>query len=333
MRKIWILGLEPLETRYTGEWYPQFEKTLKDFHKSVDYEFIHGERIQMDLKSKFFLDPLGTNIWKCTQMAEILKRFDGVDDGDVILTWDFWHPGLECLAYARSFLGKKFFIAGIAHAGTYDPWDLTYQIGMGQYGKFFEEGWFKILDAVFVATNFHKDLILKTRLIEPEKIWITGLPVDLKNVGRFAKKWKDKKDQIVFTGRKSKEKGYEQVLYLKNTERLPIVIALDLGLSKAEYHKLLGESKVVFAPSKQETFGYGIVEGIANGCIPVVPDALSFQDYVLSRYRYPELTDIINWLLMCLEDLRGLDPKQVEAVKKYDYKTAIGNMIDVMRRL
>lgn len=329
MKKIWILGLEPLETRYTGEWYPQFKEVFKKF--GVKYEFIYGERIKMDLQSKFFLDPLGTNLWKASQMTEMLKRFDKVGDGDVILTWDFWHPGLECLAYVRSFLDKKFYVVGVAHAGTYDPWDLTYQIGMGQYGKFFEEGWFKILDAVFVATQFHKDLILKTRSVEESKIHVTGLPVDLKKVGRFAKKWKNKKNQIVFTGRRSVEKGFEEVLSLKDLWKLPIIVALDLGLTKPQYHKLLGESKVVFAPSKQETFGYGIVEGIANGCIPVVPDTLSFRDYVLPKYRYKEFTDIVFWLTNSF-DSDGLDPEQFEAVKQYDYKYVIGNMIRIMVR-
>jgi hypothetical protein len=206
VKKVWILGLEPLETRYTGEWYLQFKKVFKNL--GIKNEFIYGERVEMNLQSKFFLDPTGTNIWKCTQMANMLKKLDKVGDGDIILTWDFWHPALECLAYARSFLQRKFYLMGIAHAGTYDPYDLTYQLGMGSYGKFFEEGWFKILDAIFVATQFHKDLILKTRSVEEDKIYITGLPVDLKGVGKFAKKWKNKKNQIVFTGRKSIEKVF-----------------------------------------------------------------------------------------------------------------------------
>jgi len=324
--KIWILGLEPLETRYTGEWYSQFKKVFKEL--GVSHEFIYGDVVTMNLESKFFLDPIGTNIWKTTQMSRMLNKFDKVREGDAIFTWDFWHPALECLAYIRSFLKKKFYLVGIAHSGTYDPWDLTYQIGMGRYGKFFEEGWFQILDKVFVATTFHKELILKSRTVDERKLCVTGLPVDIEHVSRFRKPWGQKEDLIVFTGRKSAEKGYDLVLKLRNDLNLPIVVALDLGLKKKDYHKLLGKAKIVFAPSKQETFGYGVVEGIANGCVPVVPNGLSFQDYVLKKFRYEEgwsFREILSNGRLLLDPLLE---EQEMAISKYDYKKVIRIMAD-----
>jgi len=333
--KIWILGLEALETRYTGEWYPQFAEVLEE--SGIEFEFILGSRVTMNLESKFFLDPVGTNIWKCSQMEKMLRRFDEVKDGDVIFTWDFWHPGLECLAYARSFLGKKFFLAGIAHSGTYDPWDLTHQLGMEEYGKSFEEGWLNILDKIFVATDYHRRLILGARNVDPKKLVITGLPVDIKHLFSFRTPWEERLNQIIFTGRKSKEKGYDLVLNLKE-KGLPIVVALDYGLSKKAYHELLGSSKVVFAPSQQETFGYGVVEGICAGCIPVVPDRLSFQDYVISEYRYdddylePETIAPFE-LKAALQSTACVNRKQLELVQWYDYKSVVFRMIVEMEKL
>jgi|GEM_PF-4492994 len=328
--KIWILGLEALETRYTGEWYPQFTEVLEE--QNLEFEFIPGSRVTMNLESKFFLDPVGTNIYKCSQMEKMLRRFDEVKDGDVIFTWDFWHPGLECLAYARSFLGKKFFLVGIAHAGTYDPFDLTHQLGMEEYGKSFEEGWFNILDKVFVATGYHQRLILSQRRVDYTKLAVTGLPVDTAHLASFRHPWKERSDQIIFTGRKSKEKGYDLVLNLQK-KGLPIVVALDLGLSKGQYHRLLGTSKVVFAPSKQETFGYGVVEGICAGCIPVVPNRLSFEDYILPKYRYSDPSEIVERLYEALGSSSCVDDQQLEMVQHYEYRAVIKRMIDKMLNL
>jgi len=285
----------------------------------------------IDVEKTHNFATLGGVVHNCTQMANMLKKLDKVGDGDIILTWDFWHPALECLAYARSFLQRKFYLMGIAHAGTYDPWDLTYQIGMGSYGKFFEEGWFKILDAIFVATKFHKELILKNRTVEEKKIHITGLPVDIEHVSRFRKPWPKKDKVIIFTGRKSVEKGYDFIQWIIEKFKLPIIVALDQALSKTQYHALLGGSRVVFAPSKQETFGYGIVEGIANGCIPVVPDSLSFCDYVMEKYRYKDFDNIVDLLLLQLNKFDGLDSDQFTQIQKYGYETVIGNMVKVMK--
>src|SRR3990167_10634378 len=117
-RKIWYLPLEPLNTRYTCEWYWQFEEVFKE--EKIPYEYIIGEHVDSKLEEKFFLDPKATNIWKFTQLINLIKRIDEVKDNDVIFLPDIWFSGIESLAYIKHFLDKKFKINGILHAGTYD---------------------------------------------------------------------------------------------------------------------------------------------------------------------------------------------------------------------
>jgi hypothetical protein len=50
-------------------------------------------------------------------------------------------------------------------------------------------------------------------------------------------------------------------------------------LSKAEYHTLLGQAKMVFSASNQETLGISVCsEGPLLGAIPYAPDRLSYTE-------------------------------------------------------
>ena len=71
-----------------------------------------------------------------------------------------------------------------------------------------------------------------------------------------------------------KFKKYPNILLEKNVPRSHIV-------------RTLNESKVYFSPS-HETFGISVIEGIAAGCIPIVPDTGAHKEIVpISDLRYP----------------------------------------------
>lgn len=312
------MTLEKIETRYTCEWYKQFKVIFQQ--EKVEYEYIDGDHVDSKLEGKFFLDPIGTNIWKLSQMRKLIERIGEVKDDDVIFFADLWFPGIEILPYIKAMTNKKFKIVGILHAGTYDKYDLTHQTGMASWGQLLEESWFKFVDKIFVATQFHKQLICNNRKVNPKKIVITGLPIDCVKLGFYERK---KKKQIIFTGRKGKEKGYDIIqAFIKIG--FPVKVALDMNLSKLEYYKLLGESAVVFAPSLQETFGYGIVEGMAMNCIPIVPDRLSYKEIVPKCYRY---TNIQQAKKKLSEALITNDSSLKNEVKRYHYIDVIKRMI------
>ena len=319
--KIWYLPLEKIETRYTLEWYNQFKEVFEK--EGYDYEYIDGEKVVSDLKSKFFLDPVATNIWKLSQMKKLIKRIDEVKDDDIIFFPDLWFPSIEMLPYIKHLTDRKFKIVGILHAGTYDVNDLTYKSGMEYFGKELEQSWFSFIDKIFVATQFHKDMILCRREINPKKIIVTGLPVDVDKLKKYESK--EKVNRIAFTGRKADEKGYDLVMKLKR-KGYPIKVALDYKFSKEEYYKFLGNSKIVFAPSKQETFGYGVVEGMCMNCVPVVPDRLSFQEYVPDNFRYKKNSEIEEYLDFALK--KKFFPFFRMMVEDYDYKNVIKKMIE-----
>ena len=251
-------------------------------------------------------------------MLKLLKKCKFEKD-DVIFIPDFWFPSVEVLSYIKHLADKKFKIVGIAHAGTYDCHDLTHQVGMQYFGKSLEEAWFSIFDKIFVATEFHKQMILNNRLVDKEKIKVTGLPVDVKGLAKYKS---NQRGGTAFTGRKSVEKGYEEIRYLER-EGMHINILLDFELSKKEYYKVLGHSSKVIAPSKQETFGYGIVEAMAMDVVPIVPDSLSFMEYVPKKYRYKNINEMNDMIYT----IYTKQPNLSQYVKKFQYQKVIKDMI------
>jgi hypothetical protein len=102
-----------------------------------------------------------------------------------------------------------------------------------------------------------------------------------------------KRDLIVFPHRIAPEKQVEIFRDLK--EQLPqyeFVVCQDQELTKNEYHNLLGEAKIVFSCSLQETLGIGCYEGALVDAIPLVPNRLSYSEMYDSQFKYPS-----NWTL------------------------------------
>lgn len=55
---------------------------------------------------------------------------------------------------------------------------------------------------------------------------------------------------------------------------------------RSEYEKLLARSDIVVSSANQEFFGISIIEAVANGAIPVLPDALSYPELFPAEYRF-----------------------------------------------
>ena len=97
-----------------------------------------------------------------------------------------------------------------------------------------------------------------------------------------------KRDLILFPHRIAPEKQVEIFRDLK--EHLPqyeFVVCQDQQLSKNDYHNLLGEAKIVFSCSLQETLGIGCYEGAIVDAIPMVPDRLSYSEMYFDTFKYP----------------------------------------------
>ena len=304
---VFLVDLESVETRYTGQWKSHVPQLLKKAGHNV--QVICGpEDIPSATTPGAFLNFGGTNIYKARQVETMGRLFCNgtVRPGDHFIFTDAWHPGVINLRYMSELLSIPITIHGLWHAGSYDPQDfLGRLVGNKPWVRHAEKSFFAAFDHNYFATQFHIDMFC-TNLLDDglcENPWADEDKQDMIDVGKIVRsgwpmeymedtltmyKNMPKRDLILFPHRIAPEKQVEIFRDLK--EQLPqyeFVVCQDQQLTKNEYHNLLGEAKLVFSANLQETLGISWYEGAVVDAIPMVPDRLSYSEMAFDTFKYP----------------------------------------------
>ena len=307
---VFLIDLEAVETRYTGEWKRHVPALLRKAGHNV--QIISGpEDIPTATTPGAFLNFGGTNIYKSSQVEQMGRLFcsGSVHPGDHFVFTDAWHPGIINLKYMSELLGIPVVTHGLWHAGSYDPQDfLGRLVGNKHWVRHAEKSFFHAFDYNYFATQFHIELIFTNLLNDypTENPWLeedlaelragtfsdkfvrTGWPMEYMEEVLLLYKGMTKRDLILFPHRIAPEKQVEIFRDLK--EHLPqyeFVVCQDQQLTKNEYHNLLGEAKMVFSANLQETLGISCYEGAVVDAIPMVPDRLSYTEMYYDTFKYP----------------------------------------------
>ena len=301
MANIFLVDLEAVETRYTGQWKAHVPSLLRKAGHHV--QVIHGPTdIPSATTPGAFLNFGGTNIYKSVQVEQMGRLFcnGSVHPGDHFIFTDAWHPGIINLKYMSELLQIPVTIHALWHAGSYDPQDfLGRLIGNTPWVRHSEKAFFHAIDHNYFATEFHIKMFsenllgldtstIKESYIKEGKIVQTGWPMEYMVDTLDMYKDMEKKNIILFPHRIAPEKQVEIFRDLK--EHLPqyeFVVCQDQQLTKNEYHNLLGEAKLVFSANLQETLGISWYEGAIVGAIPMMPDRLSYSEMALDTFKYP----------------------------------------------
>ncbi len=299
--KIFLIDLEAVETRYTGQWKAHVPSLLKKAGHNV--QVISGPTdIPSATTPGAFLNFGGTNIYKSSQVEQMGRLFcsGSVYPGDHFIFTDAWHPGIINLKYMSELLDIPVKIHALWHAGSYDPHDfLGRLIGDAPWVRHAEKSFFAAIDHNYFATEFHIDMFCKNLLSDTfddtiqqfkdeGKIIRSGWPMEYMTDTLLMYKNMPKKNLILFPHRIAPEKQVEIFRDLK--EHLPqyeFVVCQDQQLTKNEYHNLLGEAKLVFSANLQETLGISWYEGAIVDAIPMVPDRLSYKEMAFDTFKYP----------------------------------------------
>jgi glycosyltransferase involved in cell wall biosynthesis len=310
MSRIFLVDLEAVETRYTGQWKTHVPKLLRK--AGHDVQIISGpEDIPSATTPGAFLNFGGTNIYKSRQVEQMGRLFcsGSVHPGDHFIFTDAWHPGVINLKYMSELLQIPVTIHGLWHAGSYDPQDfLGRLIGNAKWVRRAELSFFHAFDHNYFATEFHVKMFFDNLLHQgmptenpwyaedweerynSGKIVLTGWPMEYMEDTLLPYKNMPKRDLILFPHRIAPEKQVEIFRDLK--EHLPqyeFVVCQDQQLTKNEYHNLLGEAKLVFSANLQETLGISWYEGAIVNAIPMVPDRLSYTEMAFDTFKYPSV--------------------------------------------
>jgi len=310
---VFLIDLESVETRYTGQWKSHVPDLLRK--AGHDVQVIAGPTdIPSATTPGAFLNFGGTNIYKANQVEQLGRLFcaGAVQSGDHFIFTDAWHPGIINLKYMSELLNILVTTHGLWHAGSYDPQDfLGRLIGDAPWVRHAEKSFFHSFDHNYFATDFHINMFVdnllengvksenpwasedKASLFMNKKIVRSGWPMEYMQDTLAPYKGIAKRDLILFPHRIAPEKQVEIFRDLaRDLPQYEFVVCQDQTLTKDQYHTLLGQAKIVFSANLQETLGISWYEGCLVDAIPLVPDRLSYQEMALDAFKYPsEWTD------------------------------------------
>ena len=315
MSKLYYMGLEPYEGRYTLQLQQWSEAAFK--RRGIDYEIIHGDILD-DSKSIVtgqVLDAHGRSYYSLTQMANLVKKMKSgeITWEDTIFFEDMFTPGIEAIPYIVDQLPWEYqpeiYVRCLAQ--TIDPddflhvWDM--QEWMGHYEKMCDTWVTGIL-----ASNEEMVAHMKIAGWKAPIFNISGLAFDKDEVqSRVAeiKPFLHRKKRVVFAARFDQEKqpGFFMDLiedygkynrdvefavlsggplrsndekYLSRAKELEKTANFKIyeNLKKNEYYELLADSRVLFNCALQDWVSNTASEADALGTNCLYPAYRSFPE-------------------------------------------------------
>ena len=194
------------------------------------------------------------------------------------------------LIYDQNNLGAELLNKNVSRKYRKGFWKLYYQ-PYKLLSKFQKPN----LNARYIANSKYSAKILEEAV--GKKVDILYPSVDI-NQYKFLKK----KNQIAMLCRISPDKNLEFAIDVLNRQDKPVVIIgavtnmtmryfnklqemckshirISPNISRDNLKEILAESKIFFHTG-EETFGISVVEGIASGCVPIVPDNTAHRETV-----------------------------------------------------
>jgi glycosyltransferase involved in cell wall biosynthesis len=351
MARIIYIPIEPLQERYSQQWYDNFPKAFKT--QGYETIVIDGIVLSDTVEVGTFLDINSTIHYKCAQLQTISKMFRSkqIQDGDIFFFGDLEFWGIESVRLLADLNQVDIKITAFLHAASYTIED-AFAIAE-PYQRYTEVGWISICDFVFVGSEYHKQAVVDRRLAPvnrldlADRIVVTGNPLWKEDYALTSVP--EKRDQLIISNRFDWEKrpnlslDFAYILKKRNPDLQIMIttsrnefksnkqwlvdyatalekdgiVTIKSGLSKAEYHEILAQSKVMLTNSIEENFGYCIIESCVYNTYPVLKNALSHPELVQGDERL--LFNDEDEVVSKIERLLSADFSVVHYAENYFY--------------
>ena len=214
MRKLFYMGLEPYEGRYTLQLQEWSERVFKK--KNIDYVIVPGTTIDntKSISVGQVLDAHGRSYFGMSQLMNLVQmmRNGEVTAKDAVFFEDMFQPGIESLPYIMCQIPEeqrpKIFLRCLAQA--VDPDDFVHVWGMGKWMSLYEKMCNEIPNVHILATN--EEMVAHMRIAgwEAPIHNISGLSFGkqevLERVDNKVKPWNERSNRVVFAARFDQEK-------------------------------------------------------------------------------------------------------------------------------
>lgn len=342
---IYIIPIEPIDQRYTKQWYDNIPLLLEEEIRRTGANFvvknIDGVTLEDKTTTGAFLDFGKTNQYKASQTARVSELFSRgeIKPGDKFLITDAWNFIVTPIKYMSELLDIPVEIHGIWHAGAYDPTDILGFKMSKPWCNIQEQAWYHALDYNYYATDFHREMFLRNLGLDHRstKAMRSGQPHDpiIQQLEPF---YDSKKEYMVMWPHRYNEDKQPFIMEdIKNNCNYEMCVTQQLNLTKQEYYETMGRAMAVFSCSLHENLGISMMEGCLAGAIPIVPDRASYKEMYLDIFKYPsvwtdgeenykkhrkELCDFIDDLLGRYDIIRNNELKEQVEILKKDYLNA-----------
>jgi len=318
MRKLWYMGLESYQQRYT---YQLTEWTRRVFdRREIDYVIVPGQTLDDSeaIVVGQVLDAHGRSYFGMSQMMNLVKmmREGKVTGEDVIFFEDMFQPGIESLPYIMNQIPKnmqpKIYVRCLAQ--TIDPDDFVHVWGMDKWMGLYEQMCNEFVTGV-LATN--EEMVAHMRIAHwSAPIYnISGLSFGkqevLERIGgaKNIKPFAERPNCVVFAARFDQEKQPEffmDLIEVVKATRPDIefcvlsggqlrsnapeslararkmqeqgLLSIKENLSKNQYYELLNDSRVLFNCALQDWVSNTVSEADTLGANVLYPAYRSFPE-------------------------------------------------------
>jgi len=317
MRKLFYMGLEPYEGRYTLQLEEWSRRAFQ--RRSIDWVNVPGTTIDNTkaIQVGQVLDAHGRSYFAMSQMMNLVQmmRNGEVTGEDVIFFEDMFQPGMESLPYIMDQIPTEqrpqVWIRCLAQA--VDPDDFVHVWGMGKWMSLYEEMCNEFVTGV-LASNEEMVAHMKIANWKAPIYNISGLAFDKTEVASRVgeiKPWEERDNRVVFAARFDQEKqpdfymdlieewygtpGTADVEFcivqggpLRSNNQKYIDRARKMeergqlviyeNLKKNHYYDIVNRSKVLFNCALQDWTSNTVSEADALGCNVLFPAYRSFPE-------------------------------------------------------
>ena len=314
MRKLFYMGLEPYEGRYTLQLQEWSERAFK--RRGIDYVVVPGNTIDNTkaISVGQVLDAHGRSYFGMSQMMNLVQmmRNGEVTGEDVVFFEDMFQPGIESLPYIMDQIPEsqrpKIWLRCLAQ--TVDPDDFVHVWGMSRWMSLYEAMCNEFATGI-LASN--EEMVANMRIANwSAPIYnISGLAFDksevLERVGGELKPFNERAKRVVFAARWDQEKQPDFFMdiaeaypkediefailqggplrsnnprYIERARQLEAAgkIRIYENLQKNEYYDILNDSRVMINTALQDWTSNTVSEADTLGCNVLFPAYRSFPE-------------------------------------------------------
>ena len=315
--KIFYMGLEPYEGRYTLQLQDWTERAFKK--RGVDYVVVPGTTID-DSKAIVtgqVLDAHGRSYFGMSQMMNLVQMMKAgeVTSEDIVFFEDMFQPGMESLPYIMNQSPAEFrpkvWIRCLAQ--SIDPDDFIHVWGMSKWMSLYEEMCNEFVTGV-LATNEEMVAHMKVANWKAPIYNISGLSFGKEEVQsriKDVKPFEERTMRVIFGARWDQEKqpGFfmDMIDHWNANKRLPPVefcicaggplrsnnkvyvdrarlmekegtLTIYENLKKNQYYNILADSRVLFNCALQDWTSNTVSEADSLGCNVLFPAYRTFPE-------------------------------------------------------